>query len=94
MSPRARGKTLLIDVGGRIKMLYPSVDKLQEKIDSKYSLVSLAAKRARQMQEHEDTEQLEKYVSYKPVGRALEEVAAGVLTKKEQKDGTIYEDEI
>ncbi|HWL12300.1 MAG TPA: DNA-directed RNA polymerase subunit omega, partial [Ureibacillus sp.] len=32
-------------------MLYPSIDALKNKIDSKYSLVSLASKRARQMQE-------------------------------------------
>ena len=35
-------------------MLYPSIDKLKEQIDSKYSLVSLASKRARQMQEDGD----------------------------------------
>ena len=28
-------------------MLYPSIDSLLKKIDSKYSLVSVAAKRAR-----------------------------------------------
>ena len=31
-------------------MLYPSIDSLLTKIDTKYSLVSVAAKRARQMQ--------------------------------------------
>ncbi len=31
-------------------MLYPSIDALLQKIDSKYSLVSVAAKRAREMQ--------------------------------------------
>ena len=31
-------------------MLDPSIDSLMTKIDSKYSLVSVAAKRARQMQ--------------------------------------------
>lgn len=74
-------------------MLYPSVDKLKKQIDSKYSLVSLASKRARQMQE-EGGEQLEKYVSYKSVGKALEEVAAGKLRKAEQDASTVYEDEI
>lgn len=74
-------------------MLYPSVDKLKTQIDSKYSLVSLASKRARQMQE-EGGEHLSSYVSYKPVGRALEEVAAGKLKKAEQDASTIYEDEI
>lgn len=74
-------------------MLYPSVDDLKKQIDSKYSLVSLAAKRARQLQEGAP-ERLEKYVSYKPVGKALEEVALGVLKKEEQDAATVYEDEI
>lgn len=74
-------------------MLYPSIDALKNKIDSKYSLVSLAAKRARLMQEQGE-EHLEVYVSYKPVGRALEEVAAGVLKKEKQDESTIYEDEV
>lgn len=74
-------------------MLYPSVDELKKQIDSKYSLVSLASKRARQMQE-EGGEHLNTYISYKPVGKALEEVAAGKLRKAEQDASTIYEDEI
>ncbi|KMY29483.1 DNA-directed RNA polymerase subunit omega [Lysinibacillus xylanilyticus] len=75
-------------------MLYPSVDTLKKEIDSKYSLVSLASKRARQMQEEQGTERLHKYVSHKSVGKALEEVAAGVLTKVSQDESTVYEDEI
>ncbi len=74
-------------------MLYPSVDALKKEIDSKYSLVSLASKRARQMQE-EGGERLHKYVSYKPVGKALEEVATGVLKKEQQDESAIYEDEV
>lgn len=74
-------------------MLYPSVDALKSKIDSKYSLVSLASKRARQMQE-EGNEKLSTYVSYKSVGKALEEIAAGVLIKEKQDSSTVYEDEI
>lgn len=74
-------------------MLYPSIDTLKKRIDSKYSLVSLASKRARQIQE-EGNLKLEHYVSCKPVGKALEEVAAGVLTKVKQDEHTVYEDEI
>jgi len=59
-------------------MLYPSIDSLMTKIDSKYSLVSVAAKRARKMQENAKP-QLEQYVSYKNVGKALEEINADVL---------------
>ena len=74
-------------------MLYPSVDVLKTKIDSKYSLVSLAAKRARAMQEGKE-ERLASYKSVKNVGKALEEVAAGVLTKEKQDESAIYEDEV
>ena len=35
-------------------MLYPSIDKLLNVIDSKYSLVTIAARRARQFQIDED----------------------------------------
>ncbi|MFC4712500.1 DNA-directed RNA polymerase subunit omega [Planococcus dechangensis] len=74
-------------------MLYPSVDKLKSRIDSKYSLVALASKRARQLHEHGD-EKLDSYVSYKAVGKALEEIAEGVLTPVQQDASAIYEDEI
>ncbi|NRD78821.1 DNA-directed RNA polymerase subunit omega [Bacillus sp. BRMEA1] len=60
-------------------MLYPSIDALLEKIDSKYSLVSVAAKRARVMQIAKD-ERLPKYVSHKYVGKSLEEIYSGDLT--------------
>lgn len=63
-------------------MLYPSIDKLMNVIDSKYSLVTVAAKRARQLQE-ENNPQLEKYRSQKFVGKSLEEIYEGVLTMKE-----------
>ncbi|MFD1204095.1 MULTISPECIES: DNA-directed RNA polymerase subunit omega [Sporosarcina] len=74
-------------------MLYPSVDSLKSKIDSKYTLVTLAAKRAREMQETKNN-LLSSYTSHKNVGKALEEVAAGVLTKQDQDESIIYEDEI
>ena len=54
-------------------MLYPSIDKLLKKIDSKYSLVILSSKRAHELHHHEPP-MLEHYESHKNVGRALEEV--------------------
>lgn len=45
-------------------MLYPSIDSLLEKVNSKYLLVTIASKRARQMQELNDY-QLDHYVSQK-----------------------------
>lgn len=74
-------------------MLYPSVDKLKSQIDSKYSLVALASKRARQLHEHGD-EKLSSYKSAKPVGKALEEIATGALKLEKQDAMAIYEDEI
>ncbi|WP_019152839.1 DNA-directed RNA polymerase subunit omega [Robertmurraya massiliosenegalensis] len=60
-------------------MLYPSIDSLLTKIDSKYSLVSVAAKRARRLSQDAQP-YLTKYVSHKPVGKALEEIHADELT--------------
>ncbi|MBO8162326.1 MAG: DNA-directed RNA polymerase subunit omega [Brevibacillus sp.] len=54
-------------------MLYPSIDKLTEKVDSKYVLVTVAAKRARQLRENNNV-QVEKPKSKKFVGLALEEI--------------------
>lgn len=59
-------------------MLEPSIDSLMTKIDSKYSLVSVAAKRARQIQLGSST-LLNNYVSQKNVGKALEEINADKL---------------
>lgn len=59
-------------------MLEPSIDALQEKIRSKYTLVTLSARRARQMSETNKTI-IENPKSVKYVGMALEEVQAGKL---------------
>ncbi|MDC3412892.1 DNA-directed RNA polymerase subunit omega [Aquibacillus sp. 3ASR75-11] len=60
-------------------MLEPSIDSLQTKINSKYTLVTLSAKRARQMQD-EKSMLIEKPKSFKYVGIALEEILADKLT--------------
>lgn len=54
-------------------MLEPSIDSLQEKINSKYSIVTLAAKRARQMKD-ENNPKIKNPKSVKNVGIALEEI--------------------
>ncbi|MDM5194875.1 DNA-directed RNA polymerase subunit omega [Bacillus hominis] len=59
-------------------MLNPSIDSLLTKIDSKYTLVTVAAKRAREMQ-IADNCVIEKPVSHKCVGKSLEEIDAEVL---------------
>lgn len=58
-------------------MLYPSIDSLMEKADSKYSLVVMASKRARTLLEGADP--LVHPKSHKNVGIALEEIHAGVV---------------
>lgn len=65
-------------------MLEPSIDALQEKIDSKYVLVSLAATRARELLETKNV-LVEDSKSRKYVGMALEEVKAGKLFVDESK---------
>ena len=59
-------------------MLYPSIDKLLKKIDSKYSLVVLEAKRAHELRDGEAATQ--KFSSVKPTLQALEELAEGNVT--------------
>ena len=59
-------------------MLYPSIDSLMEKLDSKYTLVTVVAKRARQLQVKDDCA-VEKPLSKKFVGKALEEINAGKI---------------
>ncbi|SHE73027.1 DNA-directed RNA polymerase subunit omega [Atopostipes suicloacalis DSM 15692] len=61
-------------------LIRPSIDKLLKQVDSKYSLVILASKRAHQLEEKEDKnhrELLDDYQSISYVGKALEEIASG-----------------
>ncbi|MEM5608364.1 DNA-directed RNA polymerase subunit omega [Bacillus toyonensis] len=59
-------------------MLNPSIDSLLTKIDSKYTLVTVGAKRAREMQLANNCV-IEQPVSHKCVGKALEEIDVEVL---------------
>lgn len=54
-------------------MLYPSIDEMTEKVESKYSLVVAAARRARMLRDGSKSE-LENPKSHKYVGIALEEI--------------------
>jgi len=62
-------------------MLEPSVDQLQEKINSKYTLVTISARRAREIKE-EGKSMLDHPKSHQYVGIALEEIDAGKLYVK------------
>jgi len=65
-------------------MIYPSIDKLLTQIGSKYLLVNIVAKRAKEMQETEHFQmKLNEYTSKKEIGRALEEVAKNLIQIKE-----------
>lgn len=66
-------------------MINPSLDLLVEKVDSKYTLVVLAAKRAREIMDGQQP--LAESKSNKPVTVALEEVAQGKITYERTKTG-------
>ncbi|MFF0825664.1 DNA-directed RNA polymerase subunit omega [Brevibacillus sp. NPDC003359] len=59
-------------------MLYPSIDELTEKAESKYILVTVASKRARQLRENSEV-QVVRPKSKKFVGLALEEFISDEL---------------
>ncbi len=67
-------------------MIYPSADTIEDRVKSRYSLVVLSAKRAKQIKEGApiliDTD------STNPLTVALEEIAAGMVTAVEV-DGEI-----
>lgn len=65
-------------------MLYPSIDKLLDKVSSKYTMVILSSKRAHELH-HNAEPLLDEYKSYKNVGRALEEIVAGELVASDEK---------
>ena len=67
-------------------MIYPSIDKLLNIVDSKYELVHIAARRSKEISrtgylQMPDTE----YKSKKNIGRALEEITEGFI--KIEKEG-------
>lgn len=59
-------------------LIYPSIDGLMKKVDSKYSLVVAAARRARELMETERKPVNGKI--RKPVTIALEEIDQGVIS--------------
>jgi len=64
-------------------MLEPSIDNLQKKIDSKYTLVTISARRARDLQD-EGKPLIENPKSLKAVGVALEEIENEKLILQEE----------
>ncbi len=66
-------------------MIYPSIDKLLTKVGSKYLLVNIVSKRAKEMQEKDYYQMKEnEYVSSKNIGKALEEIAKDLVIIKNE----------
>ncbi len=65
-------------------MIYPSIDTILSQVGSKYLLVNVVSKRAKQMDEtnHYQLKESE-YKSAKNIGKALEEVSKGLIEIKE-----------
>lgn len=64
-------------------MIYPSIDKLLHEVGSKYLLVNLVAKRAKEMAETDYYQMKEnEYISKKNIGKALEEVSKNLIHLK------------
>lgn len=75
-------------------MLNPSIDSLMTKIDSKYTLVTVASQRARQLRDYPETASMTvKSISPNFVGRALEEIDQGILSYKKVEIEDEDEDE-
>ena len=64
-------------------MIYPSIDKLLNAVGSKFLLVNIVSKRAKEMGET-DYYQLNTYKSYKNIGKSLEEISKGLIHIKEK----------
>ena len=61
-------------------MIYPSIDKILNFVDSKYALVYVVAQRSKEMTKTKHYQMPEsKYKSSKPIGRALEEVYENLI---------------
>lgn len=64
-------------------MNQPTLDELMKKVDSRYTLVIVAAKRARLLTEADEDE----VNSSKPVTRALQEIANGKIKFRHTRGG-------
>jgi len=68
-------------------MIYPSIDKLLNIVDSKYKLVHVASKRSKEMIENKHFQMKEgEYASKKEIGRSLEELENGLLKVVENEE--------
>ena len=72
-------------------MIYPSIDKLLNLINSKYELVHVAAARSYDIK-HNGNLQMpkDKYKSKKNIGRALEEIVEGLVVIKKDWQNIVF----
>lgn len=72
-------------------MINPSIVELLEKVNSRYTLVTMASKRARQLTEGKETlldeNALKEINTTKPVTLAIHEINDGLLTYETVKEG-------
>lgn len=61
-------------------MLHPSMTELLEKVDNRYLLVNVAAKRARQIAEEAEINEVK--LVEKPVKLALDDIVSGKIVNK------------
>ena len=59
-------------------MLYPSMSQLLKKVDSRYMLVNVVARRAREISA--EAEETEEYLEEKSVSIAIKEIADGKIS--------------
>ena len=61
-------------------MIYPSIDKMLNIVDSKYKLVHVVSQRSKEMQKNKHYQMKEQeYNSLKEIGRSLEELEKGLI---------------
>lgn len=61
-------------------MIYPSIDKLLSQVGSKYLLINIVAKRAKEMKNKKNYQMNEnEYQSSKEIGRTLEEISKELI---------------
>lgn len=65
-------------------MLYPSINKIREKVDSRYTLVVLASKRSRDI--IDGMPKLTEAEVEKPVSIAANEIAENLITYRESQE--------
>lgn len=59
-------------------MLYPAMSNLLKEVNGRYLLVNLTARRAREISEYAEEQEIE--LTEKPVSLAIEEIAEGKLS--------------